>query len=186
MNLLFILSLCFTNFCNFLLICRLVGNPLAAFAGSAIATYGNFIVIGFLSAGQAQMISGEWLPLYILLMLCALHGTHREQSKDVQWEQAGTNSTEERNQPVYEQMRTYPERRSWLTFAALSVLVLVIMSLTDWQYVLYAVLVTIFYFVFLLLTRHNWREMQSGFIKLAAIGVAYGAIVFFPLVLPMI
>ena len=73
-------------------------------------------------------------------------------------------------------------RPRWLFYALAAVLTLVAMALTDWQYVLYAVLLTVGYGLFDLL----WRRRWIGFIRLAGIGVVWLALVALPLLLPML
>ncbi|MEI6047177.1 MAG: hypothetical protein WCS37_22775, partial [Chloroflexota bacterium] len=160
-NLLFVLSLAFTTFFGFLLIQDLVGNSWAAFAGAALFTYANDQVIGFFSFGQAEKLSAEWYPLYLFLMFRVLHG-----------------------RPVKGGIAR--ESGRWWLYPALSILTLVILSLTDWQYLIYAVFTTLLYFGFILCTRRSWREKRLLFFKLAGIGGTYAAVVVFPLLLPMI
>ncbi len=77
-------------------------------------------------------------------------------------------------------------RPRWYGYAAGGILALLAMCLTDWQYVLYAVLVTLGYFVFCLLTDRTWAEKRAVFIKLAVIGGGWSLLVIFPFILPMI
>ncbi len=78
-----------------------------------------------------------------------------------------------------------PDPRWWL-WVSLSVTTLITLSLTDWQYTIYAVLTTLLYFVFLLFTRRSWAEKGLIFAKLALVGGVYLAIVLVPLLLPML
>ena len=77
--------------------------------------------------------------------------------------------------------RTLNRPRWWL-YGGGAVVTLIAMALTDWQFVLYAVLLTAAYGVFDLI----WRRRFDGFLKLAGIGVAWAAAVAVPLLLPMI
>ncbi len=77
-------------------------------------------------------------------------------------------------------------RPRWGRYIAASVLTLLAMSLTDWQYVLYAVIVTIGYFGFSLFTRQIWAAKRLLFFKLAGIGLVWLGIVWFPLLWPML
>ncbi len=158
-NLLFVLALAFTTFCAFLLIRDLVGNSWAAFGGAALFTYANHQVLGFFSFGQTEKLSAEWLPLYLFFMFRTLHGSPASMQKSNQ---------------------------SWRLYLPLSILTLVILSLTDWQYLIYAVFTTLLYFGFILCTRRSWAEKRLIFFKLAGIGGIYAALVAVPLLLPMI
>ncbi len=171
-NLLFIFAFCLTGFFSFLLFRYLVGDPWASFAGAAVATYCNFRVLDFLSLGQSNMVSEEWLPLYILLVLHALNGPRTWIRKGWQWE--------------CQQNQKQAENRNWPVYAVLAVAMLVFMSFTDWQYLLYAVCATALYFVFLLFTAHSWRERRSTFLKLAALGGTYAVIITPTVLLPML
>jgi hypothetical protein len=164
-NLLFLAALALTTFFCFLLIRDLVGNPWAAFAGAALFTFANGNMVSFFALGQAEKLSMEWLPLYLFFLFRAVHG-----------------------RPVWEPGATAPARidtRPWL-YAGLAVLTLVIMSLTDWQYVMFAVFTTLLYFAFLLCTRRSWAEKRRVFLRLSAIGGIYAVLVTPPLLLPMI
>lgn len=177
-NLLFVFSLCFTCFFSFLLIRFLTGNAWAAFAGAAVATFANFRVLGFLSAGQTQMISGEWLPLYILCMLLAIRSAGADPNPVPGEEQSTIRD--------HGAIRKAGSGKRWLIFAGLSVVLLLAMSLTDWQWVLYAVLLTVLYFVFLLVTRRPASEKLTVFGRLALIGGAYAALATPTLLVPMV
>lgn len=171
-NLLFVFSYFLTTLFTFLLIRDLVGNPWAAFAGAAIATYANSWVLFFYVHGQANLVAAEWMPLYFLLMLRTLHG--------------GPNWNTTLEGDVEGDAPARKHRYRWLLYAGLSVLVLLITSLTDWQYVVFVAFVSILYFVFVLFTRRTWRAKAVIFGKLAAIGGAYAAITFPILILPML
>jgi hypothetical protein len=160
-NLLFIFALWLTCFSNYLLIRHLVGNPLAAFAGAAVATYANFRVIGFLVAGQTQMISGQWLPLYILCMLL---------------------SVQHLTTPSPATTRPKP----WWLFTLLAVLLLIAMALTDWQYVMYAVLLTLLYGLFYFFILPRPRDKVLLLSRLALIGILFAIPTFPLLILPMV
>ncbi len=73
-------------------------------------------------------------------------------------------------------------RPRWVWWGAGAVLALVAMALTDWQFVLYAVLLTAGYALFDLI----WRRKLDHFLKLAGIGVVWLAVVALPLLLPML
>jgi hypothetical protein len=75
---------------------------------------------------------------------------------------------------------------NWKLYFPLSVFGLLLLCLTDWQYTIYAVLTTTLFFIYTLFTRRNWHEKALIFGKLAGIGLVWGGIIFFPLVLPMI
>jgi len=158
-NLLFVLSLAFTTFFAFLLIRDIAGYGWAAFAGAALFTYANEQVLGFFWFGQAEKLSAQWYPLYLFFMFRTLHGPPNQPQKGVM---------------------------GWRLYLALSVLTLVILSLTDWQYLIYAVFTTLLYFGFVLCTRRSRREKSQIFFKLAAIGGLYAAIVAIPLIIPML
>ena len=77
-------------------------------------------------------------------------------------------------------------RPRWLRYAIGAILCLLAMSLTDWQFILYSVLLTLGYFIFTLFTRRSWQEKGLIFLKLALVGGVWTAIVIFPMLLPMI
>ncbi len=169
-NLLFLLALCLTVFFAFLLIRDIVGNPWSAFAGAALFTFANHNLFGHFQAGQAEKVSAEWLPLYFLFLFRMLHGV-----------------------PVWEQPvpGRLPQpacfnRGKWKLYLALSVLTLLALTFTDWQYVLHAVLATLLIFVSLLVSRQYRHEKQRIFGKLAIIGGVYTVLVGPTLLLPMI
>lgn len=77
-------------------------------------------------------------------------------------------------------------RTRWVWYGLGAGLCLLAMCLTDWQFVLYSVLMTLAYFAFVLTTRRSWKEKGIIFLKLAVIGGGWAAIVIFPMLLPMI
>lgn len=164
LNLFFLFSLVFSLFCAFLLLRDLVGDPWAAFGGAAIYTYANEHVVAFFSQGQSEKLSMEWLPLYLFFMLRALHG------RPVR---AGGAVIER-------------DSARWPVYLVLSVAVLVVMSLVDWQYVLFAAFATALYLLFMLFTGRTYREKGVILGRLAAIGAIYAALVFPTLLIPMI
>lgn len=163
-NLFFVFALSITVFFAFLLLRDLTGNSWAAFGGAATYTFAHQYLIGFFASGQSEKLSAEWLPLYLLFVLRALYG-----------------------KPVWKDGElTDRDLRRWPLYVALSILTLFILSLTDWQYLMYAVLITLLYGAFLLLTHRSWREKWRLLSRLAIIGAAYTAIAFPLLVFPMI
>src|SRR5207249_3396701 len=109
----------------------LVGRPAAAFVGAAVFTFANPLVEGFLTAGQAQKLAAEWLPLYFFALFRALRST--------EYRVPGTELAIEQSSPRNTQHATNRTRYSvpGTRYSLLAVLVLIITSLTDWQYVLY-------------------------------------------------
>ena len=77
-------------------------------------------------------------------------------------------------------------RQRWWGYGAAAVGTLLALCLTDWQYTMFAVLITILYVLFILCTRRSWREKALIAGKAALIGGIWAAVVFLPLVLPMI
>jgi len=163
-NLLFLAALTLTTGFTFLLIRDWVGDPGAAFVGAALFTYGSRNVLAFYTLGQAEKLSVEWLPLYLFLLLRAL--------ADVV--------------PAPDPLTVPPRRARWPWYAAGSVGTLLVMSLTDWQYVIYAVFTTLLLFAYLALTRRNGATRRRIFGRLATIGGAYALLVGPPLLLPML
>jgi hypothetical protein len=149
-NLKFLLSMALTTFCAYLLIKDLTKNSLAAFAGAAVFTFANDLLIGNFIYGQAEKLSAWWFPLYLFFLFRAVNRTR------------------------------------WVRYGLGAGLCLLAMCLTDWQFVLYAVLMTLAYFIFILATRRSWKEKGIIFLKLGAIGGGWAALVIFPFVLPMI
>ncbi|MGI8689300.1 MAG: hypothetical protein ACR2M3_12040 [Thermomicrobiales bacterium] len=77
-------------------------------------------------------------------------------------------------------------RPRWWGYAAAAMVTLLALCLTDWQYTMFAVLVTVLYVLFMLCTRQSWRAKAISAGKAALIGGIWAAVVFLPLVLPMI
>ena len=77
-------------------------------------------------------------------------------------------------------------RPRWWGYAAAAICTLLALCLTDWQYTMFAVLVTVAFVLFTLCTRQSWRAKAIIAGKAALIGGVWAAIVFLPLVLPMI
>ena len=179
-NLLLIFALSLTTFFAFLFIRDIVGNPWAAFAGAALFTYANHNVVNFFIAGQTNMISAQWLPLYFFFLFRALHGPSHFGFWILDF---GLN-------PLKSKIGAPPglpkSKIQNLKYIALSVITLIIMSLTDWQFVMLAVFTTLLYFAFILLTRRTPQQKAILFGRLTAIGGSYAAIVALPLLLPMI
>jgi hypothetical protein len=168
-NLLFLAALVLTAFCTFLLIRDFVGNPWASFGGAAVFTFANPLVLDYFSAGQAEKLSAQWLPLYLFFMFRAVNGV-----------------------PIWRVRPSgdyYVERRQdryWYVNAVFAVATLVIMALTDWQYVMHSVFLTMLYFVFVLCTRRSWLDKRIIFGRLAAIGGAFTLIVGPTMLIPML
>jgi len=76
--------------------------------------------------------------------------------------------------------------KQWRRYGLLSIVTLFLLTFTDWQYTIYAVLTTALFFGFSLFTRRSWREKGLIFLKLAGVGGIWGGIIIFPLVLPMV
>ncbi|HEX2915747.1 MAG TPA: hypothetical protein VH186_33605 [Chloroflexia bacterium] len=85
---------------------------------------------------------------------------------------------------LFRALRFQGKAAFWNGFGAF--LCLMAMCLTDWQYILHAVLLTFGYALFCLLTRQSWREKAFIVLKMALVGGAWAAIVFVPLLLPML
>ena len=160
-NLLFVAALGMTAFFCFLLLRDLVGNGWAAFAGAAIFTFANPRVVLFFNQGQSEKLSAQWLPLYLFFLFRALRAP-----SDI-------------DHPVL-------ATRYSLFASGAAILTLLLASLTDWQYVMYAVLVTMLYFIFILFTRRTWAEKRQIFTRLAIIGGGYAIIAGPFLLLPMV
>ena len=77
-------------------------------------------------------------------------------------------------------------RPRWYGYAAAATGTLLALCLTDWQYTMFAVLVTVAYVLFLICTRETWRAKGIVAAKAALIGCIWAAIVLVPLVLPMV
>ncbi len=149
-NLKFLLSMALTCFCAYLLIKDMVKSSLPAFAGAAVFTFANDLLLGNFAYGQAEKLSMWWVPLYLFCLFRAVN------------------------------------RARWVRYAVGAFLCLLAMCLTDWQFILYSVLLTLGYFAFTLFTRRSWREKGIIFLKLALIGGGWAAVVIFPMLLPMI
>ncbi len=77
-------------------------------------------------------------------------------------------------------------RPRWWPYALGATATLFALCLTDWQYTLFAALVTLAYAGFTLCTRQPWRAKATVVLRAALIGGVWAAVVFVPLVLPMI
>ncbi len=74
----------------------------------------------------------------------------------------------------------------WWGYAAAATATLLALCLTDWQYTMFAVLITITFVLFTFCTRQAWRDKAIVAGKAALIGCIWAAVVFLPMVLPMI
>ncbi len=77
-------------------------------------------------------------------------------------------------------------RPHWWGYTAAATATLLALCLTDWQYTMFAVLITVAFVLFTLCTRQEWRAKAWIAGKAALIGGVWAAVVFLPLVLPMI
>lgn len=77
-------------------------------------------------------------------------------------------------------------RPRWWRDASAATATLLALCLTDWQYTMFAVLVTLLVVLFAFCTRQPWRAKVIIAGKAALIGCVWAALVFVPLVLPMI
>jgi hypothetical protein len=160
-NLVFLLSLCFTCFFGFLLIRDVL---LASPKSAENKLWTN--VAAFVGAAIFTFANGQVIGFF---------GAGQTEKLSAQW------------LPLYFLLLFRAlNRPQWQLYCALSILSLVLLALTDWQYTLYAVLATLLYFIFLLFTRRTLREKAIILGKLSLIGGIFGASIFFPLVLPMI
>ncbi len=78
------------------------------------------------------------------------------------------------------------ERSHWWRNGASACLLLFALCLTDWQYTMFAVLFTLLYFLFLVGARRSLRAARELLLRFAVIGGVWVAIIFVPLLLPMI
>lgn len=164
LNVFFIISLVASVFCAFLLLRDLVGNSWAAFAGAALYTYANEHVVAFFSQGQSEKLSMEWLPLYLFFAFRAIHG-----------------------RPIWSDgVLVRHDQAQWLVYLFLSVATMVIMSLVDWQYVMFAAFITGLYLLFILFTVRTIQQKVIIAGRLGAIAAMYAVIAVPTLLLPMI
>lgn len=77
-------------------------------------------------------------------------------------------------------------RPRWRRDGIAATLLLFALCLTDWQYTLFAVLLTVLSFLFLAGISRSTRATLRLLVRFAAIGGVWAAVVFVPLVLPMI
>jgi hypothetical protein len=165
-NLLIFFSLLLTGLFTYLLIRDLTRSRWAAFTGAALFTFANPRLDLFFSKGQLEKLSAEWLPLYLFFLFRALHG-----------------------RPTWGNSESSDNARDdsrWYVDAALAVLTLLALSLTDWQYLMYAVLITALYTLFVLFTKRSWLEKRHIVGKVTAIGGLYAAVAIPTLLLPML
>jgi hypothetical protein len=168
-NLLTFLSLLLTSLFSYLLIRDLTRNRWAAFAGAVLFTYANPRLDLFFSKGQLEKLSAEWLPLYLFFLFRALHGRPI-------WGNGDNSHSDDDTK----------DSRRWYVDVALAVLTLVALSLTDWQYLMYAVLITALYSLFMLCTRRAWREKGRIVMRVVIIGGLYAVLAVPTLLLPML
>ncbi len=159
-NGLFLAALALTTVTAFLLIRDWVSDPWAAFAGAALFTYGSRNVLAFFTLGQAEKLSAEWLPLYLFLLFRALPD------------------------PPPAAPPATPQH--WRRYAVAAAGTLLLLSLTDWQYLMLAVFLTLLYFGYVLLTPRSRHEKAVIFGRLALIGGSYTAVAGPLLVWPMV
>jgi len=156
-----LVALALTTSAAFLLIRDWVGDPWAAFAGAALFTYGSRNVLVFYTLGQAEKLSAEWLPLYLFLLFRALP------------------------RPM-DQSAPQPGPDRWRRYAGGAVGTLLLLSLTDWQYLMLAVFTTLLYCGYILLTPRPRAAKVAIFGRLALIGGSYTAVAGPILVWPMV
>ncbi len=77
-------------------------------------------------------------------------------------------------------------RPRWLPWAAGAAGALLALCLTDWQYTMFAVVVTLVYFACVLPLRRPLREKAGTFLRLATVGGLWLVVVAVPLLLPML
>ncbi len=77
-------------------------------------------------------------------------------------------------------------RPRWWGYAAAATMTLLALCLTDWQYTMFAVLITVAFALLTLCMRQSWRDRAWIVGKAALIGGVWAMVVFLPLVLPMI
>ena len=140
-----------TPFFSFSLFYYLTRQPLAAFAGGAFLGFCNFQQYEFWGAGQGNLISLEWLPLYALFML--------KVGRD--------------------------EGRRWLNIG-MAVGLLFFLTLTDLQYLLFAVLLTVLYGLYLLVGRVGWLVKGRAISRLALVGFFYALLALPLIIIPAI
>jgi len=156
-NLRVILALAATTFAAALLIRVVVRQPLAAFAGAAVYSYVNHeMVLNYLRGSANYLLGAALLPLYLLCLLQA--------------GQAG-------------QVGVHPRPRRWWAGALVTLLAL---ALTDWQYTLFAVVATVLYCAYAAVVWRDVRAIIMLGVRVALLGGTWAAIVFVPLVLPML
>lgn len=156
MNLKFLLALVGAVFFAWLLLRDLTGSPLAAFAGAAVSAYANDQTLAYFSSGAENYLMGSALLPLYLWLL----------------------------------FRTLARARWWPT-ALGATAALLALALTDWQFTLFAVLITLAYAGSVICTRQAWRGCRVRPVaavvgRCALIGGVWAAVVFVPLVLPMI
>jgi hypothetical protein len=164
LNLVFVVAPLLTALFAFLLIRDMVGDGPAAFVGAAVATYSDYHIAVFLAEGQSSYITLQFIPLYLFFLFRALHGRP-------DWRQGVLVGQDNRRGALY---------------LALSVVTLVCITLTDWQYLMFVFFATLLYSLFLIFVRRPAVEKAHTFGKLAVIGGAYALIVTPVLLLPMI
>ncbi len=150
-NLTFVWAIWSTAFSSYLLFYYLTQKPLAAWAGAAFFGFCNFQQYEFWGAGQGNLVSLEWLPLYALFMFKVGRG----------------------------------ERHTRLNIALASGLLL-FLTLTDLQYLLFAILLTGLYGLYLLAGSAGWPEKGRAIGRLALSGAIYGLVALPLLLIPAI
>ncbi len=77
-------------------------------------------------------------------------------------------------------------RPRWGGYVVATVITLLTLSLTDWQYTLFAILFTVLLFIVAALTNRQWRETGLLLLRLGVVGGAWAVIVLPTLVVPML
>ena len=152
-NVIVFLSFVLAGWGAFLLVHYLCGNRWAALAGSVVFAYSAFHIATM--RGLLQLISLEWVPFFVLFLLMA----------------------------VFE--GKLPSRRAalrWLVTRALPAAVfLLLVTLVDWYYTLYSLMLAALLGLYIVWRRaratpdggSTWRERLAPLGRLAAVGVLY-------------
>lgn len=162
MNAKFLLALWGAVFFAWLLFRDATGSGPGAFAGAALYGLASDQAVYYFNGGAENYLMGTaLLPLFLFFTFRATE------------------------QAAGSEQRVANPAQPW-RFIVAAVLALLALSLTDWQYTLFAVLVTGLYFLWTLGTRRTWAEKGVVFLRLAIIGGAWLAIVTVPMLLPML
>ncbi len=142
----------------------------------ALTTFCGYLLINDFVQNPLAAFAGAAIFTYANDQLLGFFGAGQTEKLSAQW------------LPLYLffMFRLVFRPNQWRRYGLLSLLALFLLTFTDWQYTIYAVMTTALFFAFSLFTRRSWSEKGLISLKLAGVGGIWGGLILFPLVLPMV